>query len=309
MRIVGSAVLCCVLSSCASTPQDSVDSPLIEESAKTLAPPLSKAERASPALKENLNGRVTLDDCGHPSGACRQIRETARESYLFAQIATNAYNESSDFELGPRVKGPLNKSIDDKTGFGAQLYYLNTDAGERACVIAYRGTDFFSLQDWVFGNLFDVQYQQGLDYYKKIRESERQKSEPCTQFYVVGHSLGGAIATHVSLWEADVAAFIFNNSPRLRRGPITNKRVAVSQYGEVLAVLRRPFINAGGTYTMINCKKGNPISRHAMRPLAECLTEIAAADSTLDQLGMARASAELNLLKPDRRILGASLDQ
>jgi pimeloyl-ACP methyl ester carboxylesterase len=95
---------------------------------------------------------------------------------------------------------------------------------------------------------------------------------------VVGHSLGGAIAAYISLRRANVAAYMFNTSIRTTRGdnPQVNARYAVSQYGEILVALRRLWINPGGTYTVINCNDGSSLDRHDIRPLAECLTSIAA---------------------------------
>ncbi len=185
-----------------------------------------------------------------------------------------------------------------KSGFAARTYRVSKPNEEAYTVIAYRGTNFFQWRDWFHGNLFDAQYRQGLSHFLSIRS----QVPAGTRIVVVGHSLGGAIATYVSLRAENAPAYIFNSSPRLTRGPaIANPRVAVSQYGEVLVALRKPFINAGGVYTTINCTNGGPFSRHTQRYLADCLTHIAAWEDP-----NALASLEVNAMSPRRRVFDAT---
>ena len=40
-----------------------------------------------------------LTGCDHPSGWCKEIRDTAQESFIYAQMATNAYGEKAQFKL------------------------------------------------------------------------------------------------------------------------------------------------------------------------------------------------------------------
>lgn len=259
----------------------------------------------SAAIKETGNHQVVLTYDNHPSGASREIRATARQTYLYAQLATNAYDEDDKFKL-PNVDGPFNPNV-SWSGFGARYFKIAGANGEAKCVIAFRGTDFFYPNDWIFGNLLNTQYKQGLAYFDELRQGKECRAADGRELpiAVVGHSLGGAIATYISLRRELAPSFVFNTSPRLTRGSaILNERIAVSQYAEVLASLRHVFILAGGTYTTINCKKGGPIGRHSIRPLAECLTAIAASDPEKDGAqDPAVISANANGIKYEGQIL------
>jgi hypothetical protein len=99
---------------------------------------------------------------------------------------------------------------------------------------------------------------------------------------VTGHSLGGGIATYVSLCRPDVNSYVFNSSPRFSicrgaRGPAGN-RESVVEYGEFLKAARIFGGSPDQLYTSIGCIHGNAFRQHKMRPLAECLTRIAAID-------------------------------
>jgi hypothetical protein len=238
--------------------------------------------------------RRKLTGCDHPSGVCTEIRDVAQRSYLMAQLAQNAYADN-DFRLLPNVRELKEFAIDDrKSGFGARVYEVSPLTEPAFLAIAFRGTNFEELHDWTRGNLTDAQYRQGQALFGDVRAKH-----PGRQLVMTGHSLGAAIASYVSLREDNAPVFGFDPSTRFTRGlGKTNDREYVAQYGEVLKGLRLLTINSAGTYTVIDCNDGNFISRHSLRPLAECLTRIAALSGAED----AKASVQLNEIPTAGRI-------
>ncbi|MHA3770471.1 lipase family protein [Verrucomicrobiota bacterium sgz303538] len=289
------------LAGCASVSKNSTARP------KTVAGSESVERLDRKGWKRN---QMTYDN--HPSGASVEVRETARKTYLFAQLAQNAYGPFDAKDGTPKTKPDVvpkeyklpsyvseRKPMEDdsRTGFAARIYDVRKPGSEPFVVVAFRGTNFTSWPDWVYGNLpvNDSQYKQGLEV---VRREKRRN--PGTRMVVTGHSLGGAIATYVSLREPNVPAFGFNASHRLTAGlGLPNERYMVSQYGEIGVLFRRVFINASGTYTTINCVHGNALDRHTMTYLADCLTRIAAASG--DQA--AQTSVKLNSIVGNERIL------
>jgi hypothetical protein len=226
---------------------------------------------------------LTCDD--HPSGAAVEVRQVARDAWLYAQLAENAYGGgfkiggaelSGAFDL-PSYVSQHGPTVELWTGFAVRTYMVRKPRAKPYVVLAFRGTQFNSIGDWFFGNIFNTQLHQGWAHARKVKAN----LPPGTRIVATGHSLGAAIATFVSLNEEGIPAYGFNASGRLTRGrALENPRTFVSQRGEVNVIVRRPFINAGGTYTTINCLKQNqrmgPLGRHEMGRLAACLTRIAA---------------------------------
>ena len=48
--------------------------------------------------------QIPLTDCNHPSNWCKEIRDVANKSYIYAQIAFNSYEKDKQFVLPPRYK-------------------------------------------------------------------------------------------------------------------------------------------------------------------------------------------------------------
>ncbi|KTR82678.1 hypothetical protein NS277_12890 [Novosphingobium barchaimii] len=260
--------------------------------------------RALPDLTQSHGPCVDQD-----GGWCGFTRDTATISWPYGQLATNAYCDSNDiFELPAgytvirrlptqdvcdleRAASRGDKAAKEKLkpihkaegklkthGFNYAIYDKRNAAGalERR-VIAFRGTDSKQLADWFYGNLGSTQRDQGLALYREERaklDAEGGKNVPIA---VTGHSLGGAIAIQVSLENPGVDAYVFNTSPRYTLiQPNANRRVAISERGDILEVLRNRSMPVRQDMLVINCRptKGG-VKAHAIRDLAACVTWIA----------------------------------
>nr|WP_320443526.1 Mbeg1-like protein [Erwinia rhapontici] len=108
-------------------------------------------------------------------------------------------------------------------GFAADSFtYSNPFTGENELIIAFRGSDQLFM-DYLFQNfgVYQVQNKSAREYIKyavKYRDKNRSKFGPKVVVVVVGNSLGGALAAHVTNHKdtaADVTeAWAFNPSPR-----------------------------------------------------------------------------------------------
>jgi len=221
--------------------------------------------------KDALTGR------NHPSGWADQIRIAAAEAFPYAQMSTNAYIDGDRYDLGPDYTNTENSPNDD-IGYAYSVFERREAGRLTEVIIAYRGTEGLTGIDMSQGNILGRQNARGLATYERIRAA----TDPAVPVNVTGHSLGGAIATFVSLRYGNVRTYIFNSSPRFwARGAIpVNRRLSIVEYGEILKVLRLPGREAPQTYISINCTPGiNPVGDHGIRPLADCLTRIAAWES------------------------------
>ena len=220
--------------------------------------------------------KVPLTGIGHPSGWSDQIRERAVEAYSYAQMSLNAYCDTEDrYDLGPDLINVRNAD-NDEAGFAYSIFERRSNGRLDEVIIAFRGTELGDTRDMYQGNAAGRQNPRGLALYDEIAARPEYASVPIT---VTGHSLGGGIATHVSLQRDGADAYIFNSSPRFwRRGPIAeNDRLSIVEQGELLKIFRMPGREAPQTYISINCVPGvAPLTQHGIRLLGNCLTRIAA---------------------------------
>jgi hypothetical protein len=225
------------------------------------------------ACSSTATTKQELTGCDHPSKWCKEIRDTAQESFIFAQMAANTYGKSPQFKL-PVGYSLITEQDNDSIGFAYSIY---KDNKTNTVIISFRGTE--GIKDWWYGNFLASQNDSGLNLYDKLKNEYSSD----TQFIVIGHSLGGAIALEVSLKRENVDAYVFNTSPRFSADGynIANKRVSIVEYGEVLKALRAPSREASQTYSSIGCSSGGPLSQHEQAKLATCLTQIAATQSDL----------------------------
>ncbi len=261
-----------------------------------------------------LGGCVTYPDITQSRSACRSepggwcgfVREAAVESYPYAMAATNAYRGDKDLfaDLGPRLTRLDRLPIapeDIKKGFDYRLYtlYPEGEAAQQsrapsARIMAFRGTDLTGVSDLFFGTIRADQTRLARQYFA----AERSRFADGLPWHVTGHSLGGALATAISIDHPDVRAWLFNLSPFYRgdSGVNSANRVLINERGEVLRRFRRFRSDPAADLLVINClPASNTLAKHSVRKLANCLAWIAAYDSA-DALTVVRANA---ISKPD----------
>lgn len=228
--------------------------------------------------------KVKMTDCNQPHGWCKEIRDISVKSWKYAQLSKDVYNKPFQFIVSDyfeKIEDYENSSID----FFATLY---KEKSKGNYILVYRGTD--SLKDFKTGNNSFKQEQNiyGLKIFDSIK-----KQYGSLKYTVVGHSLGGGIAIHISLNRENVTAYTFNGSPVFKNiNNFVNDRYSIVERGEILKAMRLFGREATQLYTSIGCTRGNPLTQHDMQSLAICLTQIAAIDSP-----EARKSLEKNSIE------------
>jgi len=197
-------------------------------------------------------------------------REIAEESYLYAQMASNAYSDKPQFVFPEKL---ISRQTPFCKGFGLEgiIFEVCKNDTLSEVVIAYRGTEGADLSDWVFGNIFDKQYNLADELYNNVRQQY-----PTTKIVATGHSLGGGLALHTSATVNGVNAYAFNPSYRIHRQgkEKKNRRIIATESGDILELHRLLWRNPEYTkYARFNCTERN---NHSMYILARCLTHVAA---------------------------------
>ena len=211
----------------------------------------------------------------------------AELSFRYALLALDVYDRPDGLGLPPGFR--RDSLVENPaTGFAAAVY--SRDRAPHA-VVAFRGTSPLSARDWLLGNVLAVQNGEG----EALLASVRASMPAGQHVAVTGHSLGGAIALSASYRTPKTPAVAFDASFRYTKGPeVDNVRVLVSSQGEVLSAVRRLRSAADAERIIQACDGGNPLSKHDMRKLALCLTQVAAvydadARAVLERSGIGRA--------------------
>ena len=253
--------------------------------------PISVLLAAAALASCTTTNRVKLTGCDHVSGWSDQIRAMADTAYPYAQLAVNAYDDHrDDFVMGAEWRA-LERHPNNAHGMAYDIWERQSTAGGREVVLAFRGTEFATIPDWRDGNFGTKQNADGVAVFDQAR-----LKYPAARYTVVGHSLGGGIATQISLSRPSVSSYIFNSSPRFKAPayPESNVRVSVAEAGEVLKAVRILGREATQDYYSLNCSGGIAITQHFSKPLATCLTRIASWDDPAAMTSLERN----NLAKP-----------
>jgi pimeloyl-ACP methyl ester carboxylesterase len=199
--------------------------------------------------------------------------------YKYAIASSNAYLDKPQIEIDgwKRVK-----RFEGKLGSGADIYERKGIRKEKVVVIAFRGTEFATWRDWVFGNfniIYPGQYKEAALLMKQIRHEYGN----AITIETTGHSLGGGLALSLARTNPGVNSFVFDSSPRLNSSNrYNNLQVQVVEQGEILTYARalwriippnsfEPVV----TYK-VNYLKGRALLQHSIDQLAQAMLKDAA---------------------------------
>ena len=155
-------------------------------------------------------------DTESKSGWNECTRSTAVNAFEFAQMSANNYafyakggeiSGSNAFYLGDKFEH-IKRTDRFDSGLTYDVYRKTRVDGTYEMIIAFKGTD--GTKDWKYGNIGSQQRWQSIEAYDQVRDSF------AGDISVTGHSLGGALATQVSLCRKVKTTYIFDSSPRFR---------------------------------------------------------------------------------------------
>ena len=227
------------------------------------------------------NEQIPLS-CSGSSAWSNEIIATAEETYLYAILANNSYDNHVSSR---RVDIDLPSSIslieavpNDDVGLAYNVY-LKSDDQTPEVVIAFRGSEPGWL-DWFTGNVRGKQLGRALEVFENWKSRDAYSGH---EFSVTGDSLGGSLATQVSLCHPVKIAVSLDTSPRFKStlckpdGAILgeNNRHSITERGEILKWTRLFGREATQTYTSLDCQSEGLIGDHNVYGLARCLTRIA----------------------------------
>ncbi len=226
-----------------------------------------------------------------PGGWCADVRDAASQGWRYAQIANNAYQQSEDDFTLPGNYVERYRSHNDGTGFAYAVYDRFEDGRLAETILSFRGTEWKTPADWIFGNILGRQNRRGLIVARELRRQLDESGSGHVRLTVTGHSLGGRIAHQVALQDISDGA-----QAHVHRSVLFDVQtdywdetdspaghqvdwLFLSEQGEILSLRKnREEALEKGVQT-VNCLPGfHPFLDHSMTTLADCLTWIAAFD-------------------------------
>ncbi|MFM2058507.1 MAG: hypothetical protein RLY71_2892 [Pseudomonadota bacterium] len=224
-------------------------------------------------------------------------------AFPYAMMASNAYDDVEQFEVPgwrrvERYQSGMGLSADvyERSEKGLPAKFFSTSdksipieyqAKDRdAIAVVFRGTEFFKPNDWIFGNLNIYWMGQFKDADQLIDKIVDKKNNKNRIIYAIGHSLGGALAIHVSLTHDHIYALGFDSSPRFfdtysheNEKHTNGGQFVIEEKGEVLQGIRRiwPTMKVIDESVDFNFATGWSVFQHSMYNLARGLTIVAAA--------------------------------
>ncbi|EPY5321455.1 Mbeg1-like protein [Klebsiella variicola] len=220
-----------------------------------------------------------VDEYQRLSNDTKKQLNLSKNGYIYALVATlTLQKDNSDKEFNfitPSYLKKINELSEEKNnGFAADTYiYRNLTSGENEIIIAFRGSDDF-FHDYILQNLaaFQLQNKTAREYVKKaVNYRNKHRNEFGRKVVVVGNSLGGALAAHVTN-HPDTAnlitdAWVFNPSPRTGVLPPSggNPKIRLlSTSSEVLNITKRKRIGVQeqNRYTNYDLIESSSIYNH-----------------------------------------------
>lgn len=214
----------------------------------------------------------------------------AVQNFAYSAMANNVYRTPDSKPIFEIPHWHYLSRYESNSGLSVDVYGSSStiDASSEIAV-AFRGTDFTSLEDWG-ANLALLQPKQYREAYSLIQMIKNK--HPDVLVTVTGHSLGGAIALNISLRIEGVNVVAFNSSPRAFFGhtrDLPNRRVHLYEVGEILNLLSGPWLRFRlpnstlyGNYNFLDYKLStvSPVPEHGIYEMTRGLLVIAMANGS-----------------------------